>query len=102
MRRLVAMGRRMKISERFTSRLLAGLALLASSTTRALASVPNLNAASRGQAQLTLRDDRFTGLQTAVHHQLLIDASAGDDRPHLYRLVVFHNIDELPVLTGLH
>src|SRR5215831_1216405 len=110
MRRLVAIGRLMKISEMFIGRSLrlaaASLSVSPSSSSAAVAAAPagaaaGLNPRARFEAELTFRDHGLAGLQAFLDDDVLADALADGDGL-LVDHVAFHEKHELPVLSRLH
>src|SRR5213593_3499438 len=98
-RRLVAMGRRMKISEMFNPLPLFACRARFRSFPRL---AHDLNAAARSQPELSLHDDGFAGPKAGLDHQVSIDSGAGDDGAALHGLVRLHDEHVGAVLTGLH
>ena len=103
--RLVAIGRRMKISEKFTPSPLLARASLARPLPAAArpaavrGPVPCVPGARRSWPSVTTVSP---GFQALLDHHVLIDARAGRHRPRFHRAVLLHHVDELPVLAGLH
>src|SRR5450830_1357646 len=91
--RLVAIGRRMKISETCISALLTSAALTAAPAATAASATPGTAAAREirrdartgFEAQLPFGDDRFAGLQAFLHHHVVGHALARGDRALLDR-----------------
>src|SRR4051794_6892762 len=106
MSRLVAIGRRMKISERFMS-----LAAPAAATAATCAAAPGAGARSatawrqisgdaraRLQPQLAFGDHRFSRFQPFLHHDVVGDALAWRDGALLDRRIRFDDEHVLAVL----
>src|SRR5437867_932688 len=98
-RRLVAIGRRMKISEMFNPLPFFARRARSRSFPRL---AHDLNAAARSQPELPLHDDGFAGTKPVLDHQILIDSGAGNDGAALHGLVRLHDEHVGAVLTRLH
>src|SRR4249920_2153683 len=96
--RLVAIGRSMKVSEKFTPGPL--LSLGASAPAAALA-VAHHYAAAGSEAQLPFGDHGFAGLEARLDHHVLIHARSGGDGARIHGAVFLHHVDKLPVLSRL-
>ena len=95
------MGRRMKISEKFTwscSRQLVGGP---PSAAPSAAGFPDRHAAAGREAQLALGDHGLAELEALVDHQRLIGPDAGRDRTRFHRAVRFDHEHEFSRLPGL-
>src|SRR5579871_990047 len=100
-RRLVAMGRRMKISEIFKPDLLAGFGRRPWPAALPVPPVSILNPAAGRETKLAFGDHGFAGLEAPVDHEVLIDARAGDHRSQLNSLVLLHYVHKWAVLSSL-
>src|SRR5215467_14550079 len=106
--RLVAIGRRMKNSDRFTANSLAGttLSCIAAALPRpasaAAAALAKLDAAAGLQSQLPFRHHSLAGIDALEDHQILIYPSADLHIARFHRAILLHNVDELPVLAVLN
>src|ERR1700692_1152185 len=93
------MGRRMNISEKFTSPPVLACGWPARS--RLCAIVLGGNPGPRRQAKLTVGDYSFAEFQALINHQFLIDSDTGGYRPRLHRAVRFHHEYKFALLPGL-
>src|SRR5215469_17099333 len=73
----------------------------ASATAASSAAIPYDHLHARGEPQLTLDYDRFTGLQSVIHHHVLVDTRAGGDVSRFHRSVRLHHVDKRAALAGL-
>ena len=104
MSRLVAIGRRMKISERFTAAPVpaASAPTFAAAGRRVLPRRLRRHQAAGLEPQLAFGHDRLAGLDAALDHHVLIEFLRDLDRALLDGRILLHDEDELAVLAGLH
>src|SRR6476620_1436180 len=110
MRRLVAIGRRMKISDRCTANLVSALPAPAAAATSLIAALParirapitGLDASPGLEPQLSFGDDRLSGIQPLADDDVFVDPLTNRDGALLDGGVGLHHEHELPVLSGLH
>src|SRR5450631_3527940 len=103
-RRLVAMGLRMKVSEKFTAYPLypdSPLAPLPAAAAAAPSAVPHHHFAAGREAQLPFGDYCLADRQALADHHILFHASSGDDRPRFHRLILLDDVYKGAGLAGL-
>src|SRR5215475_4254357 len=98
-KRLVAIGLRINVSEKFTpSPPLAS----PSATAASPSAVPYHYFASRREAQLALGNDGLAHRESFVHHHVLFHAAAGHDWPRFHSLIRLDHVHERAGLAGLY